>query len=92
MQSIREQLKTARFQVEAQVVEIILTRKDLSYEAIGRKFGISESTVKQIIKRRGVNPQRKRGPSQAYLKALSAKKRGKARSNNRAKSVEVSNV
>ena len=62
MQSVREQLETARFKVEAQVAEIVLTRKDLSYEAIGKIFGISESTVKEIIKRRGVNPQRKTGP------------------------------
>lgn len=62
MQSVREQLETARFKVEAQVAEIVLARKDLSYEAIGKMFGISESTVKEIVKRRGVSPERKRGP------------------------------
>ena len=75
MQSIREQLETARFNVEAQVAEVILSRKDLSYKAIGKMFGISESTVKEIIKRRGVNPQRKTGPKP---KRQSAVKRGQS--------------
>jgi DNA-directed RNA polymerase specialized sigma24 family protein len=74
VQSIRERLKTARFRIESQVAEAVLARKDLSYAAIGKMFGISESTVKEIIKRRGVRPQRKRGPSQAYLKAQRAEK------------------
>jgi len=70
VQSLKEQLNTARFKVEAQVAEIILTRKDLSYESIGRMFGISESTVKEIIKRRGVNPQRKTGPKPTSQSAV----------------------
>lgn len=70
MQNVREQLRTARFKAESQVAEIVLTRKDLSYEAIGKMFGISESTVKEIIKRRGVNPERKTGPKPKNQRAV----------------------
>lgn len=41
----------ARLAKEQEIVNLLLERPDLSYEAIGRLFGVSEWPIKQIVQK-----------------------------------------
>ncbi len=40
-----------RLAKEQEIVAVLLERSDLSYEAIGRLFGVSEWPIKQIVQK-----------------------------------------
>jgi hypothetical protein len=46
---LKDSLKMARLAKEQEIVSVLLKRPDLSYEAIGRLFGVSEWPIKQIV-------------------------------------------
>ena len=48
---LKDSLKMARLAKEQEIVTVLLQRPDLSYEAIGRLFGVSEWPIKQIVKK-----------------------------------------
>ena len=48
---LKDSLKIARLAKEQEIVTVLLQRPDLSYEAIGRLFGVSEWPIKQIVQK-----------------------------------------
>ena len=48
---LKDSLKTARLAKEREIVTVLFERPDLSYEAIGRLFGVSEWPIKQIVQK-----------------------------------------
>jgi hypothetical protein len=48
---LKDGLKVARLAKEQEIVTVLLERPDLSYEAIGRLFGVSEWPIKQIVQK-----------------------------------------
>jgi hypothetical protein len=46
---LKESVKMARLAKEQEIVTALLERPDLSYEAIGKLFGVSEWPIKQIV-------------------------------------------
>jgi hypothetical protein len=46
---LKDSLKMARLAKEQEILTVLLERPDLSYEAIGRLFGVSEWPIKQIV-------------------------------------------
>ena len=59
---LKESFKMARLAKEQEIVAVLLERPDLSYEAIGRLFGVSEWPIKQIVKKYQVSRPRGRKP------------------------------
>ena len=57
---LKESLKIARFVKEQEVVSVLLQRPDLSYEAIGELFGVSEWPIKQIVQKYRISRRRGR--------------------------------
>jgi hypothetical protein len=45
----------ARLAKEQEIVTVLLQRPDLSYEAIGRLFGVSEWPIKQIVQKHRIS-------------------------------------
>ena len=48
---LKDSLKMARVKKEQEIVRLLLQRPDLSYEAVGELFGVSEWPIKQIVQR-----------------------------------------
>jgi DNA-directed RNA polymerase specialized sigma24 family protein len=48
---LKDSLKMARLAKEQEIVTVLLQRPDLSYEAIGKLFGVSEWPIKQIVQK-----------------------------------------
>jgi hypothetical protein len=48
---LKDSLKMARLAKEQEIVTVLLQRPDLSYEAIGRLFGVSEWPIKHIVQK-----------------------------------------
>ena len=48
---LKDSLKMARLEKEQEIVNVLLERPDLSYEAIGKLFGVSEWPIKQIVQK-----------------------------------------
>ena len=57
---LKDSLKIARLLKEQEIVTVLLERRDLSYEAIGRLFGVSEWPIKQIVKKHQLSRSRGR--------------------------------
>jgi hypothetical protein len=58
--SLRESMRMARTAKELEILEVIRSRTDLTYEIIGKAFGVSGDTIKVINRRIGT--ARVRGP------------------------------
>jgi hypothetical protein len=48
---LKESVKIARLEKEQEIVRVLLQRTDLSYEAIGELFGVSEWPIKHIVQK-----------------------------------------
>lgn len=48
---LKESLMMARVAKEEEIVSVVLQRPDLSYEAIGELFGVSEWPIKHIVQK-----------------------------------------
>ena len=48
---LKDSLKMARLAKEQEIVTVLLHRPDLSYEAIGELFGVSDWPIKQIVQK-----------------------------------------
>ena len=48
---LKDSIKMARLEKEQEIIAVLLQRPDLSYEAIGRLFGVSEWPIKQIVQK-----------------------------------------
>jgi hypothetical protein len=48
---LKDSLKMARLAKEQEIIRVLLQRPDLSYEAIGELFGVSEWPIKQIVQK-----------------------------------------
>jgi hypothetical protein len=57
---LKDSLKMARLEKEQEIVSLLLQRPDLSYEAIGRMFGVSEWPIKQIVRKHQLSRPRGR--------------------------------
>ncbi|MBZ5720743.1 MAG: hypothetical protein LAO03_10220 [Acidobacteriia bacterium] len=57
---LKDSLKMARLAKEQEIVTILLQRPDLSYEAIGRLFGVSEWPIKRIVEKYRISRPRGR--------------------------------
>lgn len=44
-------MKMARLEKEQEIITVLLQRPDLSYEAVGKLFGVSEWPIKQIVEK-----------------------------------------
>jgi hypothetical protein len=62
---LKDSLKMARLAKEQEIVSVLLQRLDLSYEAIGELFGVSEWPIKQIVQKYRLS--RPRGRKQRTL-------------------------
>ena len=60
----------ARAVKEQEILSILIERHDLSYEAIGKMFGVSEWPIKQVVKKYKLN--RKRGPKKSTVQNTGA--------------------
>ena len=67
---LKDSLRTARLAKEQEILSILIERHDLSYEAIGKVFGVSEWPIKQIVKKYNLN--RKRGPKKSIIQNTGA--------------------
>ena len=63
--ALKDSMKQARAVKEQEILSILIERHDLSYEAIGKMFGVSEWPIKQIVKKYNLN--RKRGPKKSII-------------------------
>lgn len=59
---LKESFKMARLAKEQEIVAVLLERPDLSYDAIGTLFGVSEWPIKQIAKKHRLSRPRGRKP------------------------------
>jgi transposase len=57
---LKDSMKMARAAKEQEILDVLINRKDLSYETIGKMFGVSEWPIKQIVKK--YNLKRPTGP------------------------------
>jgi hypothetical protein len=48
---LKDSLRMARLAKEQEIVTVLLQRPDLSYEAIGKLFGVSDWPIKQIVQK-----------------------------------------
>ena len=48
---LKESVKMARLAKEQEIVRLLLQRPDLSYEAVGELFGVSEWPIKHIVQK-----------------------------------------
>ena len=48
---LKESVKMARLAKEQEIIVVLLQRPDLSYEAVGKLFGVSEWPIKQIVQK-----------------------------------------
>lgn len=48
---LKDSLKMARLDKELEIVRVLLQRPDLSYEAIGELFGVSDWPIKHIVQK-----------------------------------------
>jgi DNA-directed RNA polymerase specialized sigma subunit len=48
---LKDSLKIARSEKEQEIVRVLLQRPDLTYEAIGELFGVSEWPIKRIVQK-----------------------------------------
>jgi hypothetical protein len=69
---LKDSLKMARLAKEQEIVNVLLQRLDLSYEAIGRLFGVSEWPIKQIVKKHQLSRPRGRKPKDITLVTTAA--------------------
>ena len=68
--ALKDSMKQARAVKEQEILSILIERPDLSYEAIGKMFGVSEWPIKQIVKKYNLN--RKRGPKKPIIRNTGA--------------------
>lgn len=59
--SLKNTLKTARLSFDARLAAVLIARPDLSYEQIGKDFGVSETVIRRVMKQYSIG-LRKRGP------------------------------
>lgn len=59
--SLKDTLKSARLEFDAQLARVLVGRPDLSYTEIEKEFGISETVIRRVMKQFGIRA-RKRGP------------------------------
>lgn len=59
---LKESVKMARLAKEQEIVSLLLQRPDLSYEAVGELFGVSEWPIKQIVEKNRISRRRGRKP------------------------------
>lgn len=57
---LKDSLKIARLEKEQEILTVLLERAELSYEAIGKLFGVSEWPIKQIMRRNQLSRPRGR--------------------------------
>jgi DNA-directed RNA polymerase specialized sigma subunit len=57
---LKDSMRAARAAKEQEILDVLINRKDLSYEQIGQMFGVSEWPIKQIVKK--YHLKRERGP------------------------------
>ena len=60
---LKESIKMARIAKEQEIADVITSRKDLTYEQVGRLYGVSEWTIKQLVIKLHLTGLRKRGPT-----------------------------
>jgi hypothetical protein len=65
--SLKNTLKTARWQFDTRLAEVLIGRPDLNYNQIEKDFGISETVIRRVMKQFGIEA-RKRGPKPGWLK------------------------
>lgn len=59
--SLRDTLKSARFDFDSRLAKVLVGRLDLSYTEIEKEFGISETVIRRVMKQFNICA-RKRGP------------------------------
>jgi transposase len=57
---LKDSMKMARLEKEQEIITVLLQRPDLSYEAIGEMFGVSEWPIKQIVQKYRISRRRGR--------------------------------
>lgn len=57
---LKDSIKMARLAKEQEIVTVLLQRPDLSYEAIGRLFGVSDWPIKRIVEKYRISRPRGR--------------------------------
>ena len=65
--SLKDTLKTARLQFDAQLAAVLIARLDLNYNQIEKEFGISETVIRRVMKQFSIGA-RKSGPKPGRLK------------------------
>jgi transposase len=58
---MRDTLKTARLRFDTRLAEVLVRRPDMSYDEIGKAFGVSETAIRGVLRRFNLGA-RKRGP------------------------------
>ena len=71
---LRDSLKIARLEKEQEIVTVLLQRPDLSCEAIGELFGVSEWPIKQIVQKHRMS--RRRGRKLKNITPVAATEQG----------------
>jgi hypothetical protein len=69
---LKDSLTMARLAKEQEIVSVLLQRPDLSYEAIGELFGVSEWPIKQIVQKYRMS--RRRGRKAKNITPVAASK------------------
>ncbi len=59
---LKESVKIARLAKEQEIITVLLQRPDLSYEAVGKLFGVSEWPIKQIVEKNRISRRCGRKP------------------------------
>ena len=66
---LKDSMKLARFEKEQEIIAVLLQRPDLSYESVGKLFGVSEWPIKQIVEKNRICRRRGRKPRNISLVA-----------------------
>lgn len=59
---LKDSMKLARLEKEQEIIAVLLQRPDLSYESVGKLFGVSEWPIKQIVEKNRISRPRGRKP------------------------------
>jgi hypothetical protein len=65
---LKDSMKLARLEKEQEIIAVLLDRPDLSYESVGKLFGVSEWPIKHIVQKYRIS----RRPGRKTKKSTSA--------------------
>ena len=61
-QTLKETIRAAQLKFDLEVRDMVVSRPDLSYQDIGRLFGVSCDVVQRVVNQFGLKGKRRTGP------------------------------